>query len=84
MKKSCIEKYLFDPEFPRFQDFDLILRMLPELKVSYTREVLAELYRQNDSISNSKEKYKKAVNLLLKKKYRIKCDFDYMLMEYFH
>ncbi len=81
VKKSCIEKYLFDPEFPRFQDFDLILRMLPELKVSYTREVLAELYRQNDSISNSKEKYKKAVNLLLKKKYRIKCDFDYMLME---
>lgn len=73
MKKSYIEKYLFDPEFPRLQDYDLVLRMIPNIKISYTREVLVELYRQNDSISNSHKKYKKALELLLKKKYRIKC-----------
>lgn len=74
VKKSYIKKYLFDPEFPRLQDYDLVLRMLPNIKVSYTREILIELYRQNDSISNSRKKYKKAKELLLKKKYRIKCN----------
>ena len=74
VKKSYIKKYLFDPEFPRLQDYDLVLRMLPNMKVSYTREILIELYRQNDSISNSQKKYKKAKELLLKKKYRIKCN----------
>jgi hypothetical protein len=74
VKKSYIKKYLFDPEFPRLQDYDLVLRMLPNIKVSYTREILVELYRQNDSISNSLKKYKKAEELLLKKKYKIKCN----------
>ena len=73
MKKTSIKKYLFDPKLPKFQDYDLVLRMLPNLKISYTKEVLVELYRQNDSISNSKEKYKKALELLLNKKYSIKC-----------
>ena len=65
VKKSYIKKFLFDPEFPRLQDYDLLLRMLPNIKISYTREVLIELYRQNDCISCSRKKYKKAIELLL-------------------
>ena len=73
VKKSYIEKYLFDPEFPKLQDYDLVLRILPNVKVSYTREVLVELYRQNNSLSNSVEKHKIALELLLNKTYSIKC-----------
>ena len=32
VKKTKIKKYLFDTAFPRFQDYDLVLRMLPNVK----------------------------------------------------
>ena len=78
VKKKYIEKYLFDIRFRRLQDFDLILRMIPKLRVSYTEEVLADLFREKDSIGNSKEKYFESLNLLLNKKYDIKCDIRYI------
>ena len=74
VKKSYIEKYLFDPKFPRLQDYDLILRMMPNIKVSYTKKILVDLYRQKDSLSSSNEKYNIAKELLFKKKYNIICD----------
>jgi glycosyltransferase involved in cell wall biosynthesis len=76
VKKSYIKKNLFDPQFPRFQDYDLALRIMPKLKVSYTREVLVDLYRHNDSISHSDKSYQKGMELLIKKKYRIKCNIE--------
>ena len=33
VKKSIIEKYLFDNELLRLQDYDLVLRMFPSLKI---------------------------------------------------
>lgn len=74
VKKSYIEKFLFDPKFPRLQDYDLVLRIIPYIKISYTNEVLVDLYRQKDSISRSLNKYKEAFRLLFKKKYNIKCN----------
>ena len=65
VKKSYIEKYFFDINFPRLQDFDLMLRMIPNLKVSFTNETLVELFRNNNSISNDPIKLKKSLNLLL-------------------
>ena len=44
MKKSIIEKYLFDNELLRLQDYDLVLRMFPSLKISFTNETLINLY----------------------------------------
>jgi len=74
VKKYYIEKYLFDPKFPKYQDYDLVLRMVPNIKVSYTKHILVDLYRQQDSISWSQANYNKAMDLLLKKKYNIICD----------
>ena len=65
VKKAIIRKYLFDIKFPRLQDYDLVLRMIPNLKVSYTDEILVDLYREKDSIGNSQKKYNESLNLLL-------------------
>ena len=54
---------------PRLQDFDVILRMIPIVKISYTRRVLVDLYIQKDSLTLSTEKLKKAIYILLTKKF---------------
>ena len=54
VKKSIIEKYLFDNELLRLQDYDLVLRMFPSLKISFTNETLINLYIQKDSITNNR------------------------------
>ena len=69
VRKNFIMKYFFDPEMPRLQDYDIILRMIPKVKISYTKNVLVELHVQKDSITLSRKKLKKAVNILLKKDY---------------
>ena len=65
VRKKFIEKYLFDINMPRLQDYELILRMIPNVKISYTKKVLVELHIQKDSIQNSNEKLKKAIYILL-------------------
>ena len=54
VKKSYVEKYLFDEDMPRLQDYELLIRMLPSIKVSFTNEILVNSYLHEDSISNSK------------------------------
>lgn len=56
---------------PRLQDYELLIRMLPSIKVSYTNETLVNSYMQADSISNSKLNIINAVRLLLKKNYSL-------------
>ena len=67
VRKRIIKKYFFDIKMPRLQDYELILRMIPnpKIKISYTRKVLVELHIQKDSIQNSNEKLKKAIFILL-------------------
>ena len=65
VKKSYLQKYLFDNSLPRLQDYDLALRLIPNLKVSFTNESLADLYRHNDSISLYNWKIEKSISLLL-------------------
>lgn len=69
IKKSFMKKFLFDPNMPRLQDYDVILRMIPKVKISYTKEVLVDLHIQNDSLTLSPVKLKNAIYLLLKKEY---------------
>ena len=64
-KKKILQKFWFDQDFPRLQDYDLLLRMVKKIKISYTREVLVDMHIQNDSISKSKEKLRYAIFLLL-------------------
>ena len=68
-KTNFIKKYYFDPEMPRLQDYDIILRMIPKVKISYTKDVLMDLIIHEDSITLSKIKLIKAVDILLKKNY---------------
>ena len=69
VRKKFIEKYSFDINMPRLQDYELILRMFPKVKISYTKKVLVELHIQKDSIQNSNEKLKKAIYILLNKNF---------------
>ena len=69
VKKNYMKKYLFDIKFPRWQDYDLVLRIIPNVKVSFTNETLVDVYKQNNSISLFPEKLKKAIILLLNKNY---------------
>jgi len=82
IKKNFISKYLFDPLIPRLQDFDLILRMIPKVKISYTKKVLVELHIQKDSITLSQEKLRKAVNILLKKKFNFNSNQKKLFINY--
>ena len=70
VKKIFIEKYLFDVNFPRWQDYDLILRIIPNVKVSFTNEALVDVYKQNNSISLVPSKLKESIILFLNKNYR--------------
>ena len=71
VKKDVVQKYMFDTKLPRLQDFDLVMRIVPDVRLSYTDEALVDLYRQGDSISNSYEKLKNAVIFILNKDYKL-------------
>ena len=71
VKKLYIEKYLFDENMPRLQDFELLIRMLPSINISFTNKILVNSYLQKDSISNSRLKNINAIRLLLKKNYSL-------------
>ena len=71
VKKIIITRYMFDETLPRLQDYDLVLRMVPNIKVSYTDNCLSESYRSPDSISNDLNKLRKAVICMIKKDYHI-------------
>ena len=91
VKKKFIEKYLFDPKMPRLQDYDVILRMIPKVKISYTNEVLVDLHLQNDSLTRSPIKLKQAIYMLLTKRYNFNSNqkksfvnyLNYLLKLYF-
>ena len=69
VKRDVLATIKFDESLPRFQDYDLVLRIAHDYKISYTNTVLGEVYRQCDSISNSDEKLKAACLNMLKKDY---------------
>ena len=79
VKNSFIKENLFDINFPRFQDYDFILRIIPKCKVSYSKKVLVDLYRTKDSIGNNLTKLNQSFHLLSLKKYNINCKNDSFL-----
>ena len=82
IKRSIIQKYLFINNIPRLQDYDLILRMIPNHKYSYTQKALITLIIRNDSISNSNEKLKQSIYILLKNKYKLNSIQKYIFINY--
>ena len=65
IRKKFLINYLFDVKLPRLQDYDLILRMIPKVKISYTEDVLVDLHIQKDSITLSNKKLRQAINIIL-------------------
>lgn len=53
-----------------YQDYDLVLRIVPNVKVSFTNKVLLEAYRQKDSISNNNDNLKKTIEIISSKDYK--------------
>ena len=69
IRTKYMKNHLFDIEMPRLQDYDVILGMIPKVKISYTNEVLVDLHIQNNSVTHSPSKLKKAIYILLNKKF---------------
>lgn len=80
-KREIFENILFDESLPRLQDYDLILRISSKYKISYTKEALVDLYRQDDNISKSTEKLKRACFIMMKKNYGFNNEQNYDLCE---
>ena len=80
---TLIKRNLFDINMPRFQDYDLILRIAPISNISYTHEILVDLFRKEDSISNNLNFFNKSLSLLSLKKYNIKCNNNSFLLSHF-
>lgn len=57
----------FDPQMPRLQDWDLLLRLTEKYRLHFHPEPLVDVYVQSDSISCQPEKLHRAFCLLYRK-----------------
>lgn len=72
-KKDCFVEEKFDSMFPRFQDWEVMLRITNRYRFHFINKPLVNVYVQEDSISNDITKAIKALNMLLEK-YRKQLD----------
>ena len=79
VKKDVVKDIKFDNSLPRFQDYDLVLRIGQKYNISYTNQILVSVYPQNDSISNSDEKLANACIIMLRKDYGLRKKQDAIL-----
>ena len=84
IRTNYMKKHLFDIDMPRLQDYDVILGMIPKVKISYTKEVLVDLHIQNNSITRSPRKLKKAINMLLNKNFNFNEIQKALFIKYLH
>jgi len=55
-KAKVFETELFDVQMPRFQDYDLVIRLAQKYKFAFCKEPLVDLYLQEDSITLNVDK----------------------------
>lgn len=65
-KKKCFENVRFDENMPRFQDWELALRLLKAYSVYFDSRVFVDTYLQSDSISKSQAKTVTGLSRILK------------------
>jgi len=82
VQKNFMRKFFFDTNMPRLQDYEVILRMIPKVKISYTPNVLVDLQMQKDSVTQSKVKLKKAISILLTKKFNFNLNQKILFLNY--
>ena len=66
-KSKVFKNIMFDPKMPRYQDFELLLRITNTYKVYYIDDVLVDYNIGDDSISVNPEKLQNACELILEK-----------------
>lgn len=67
-RRQCIiDCGMFDEEMPRFQDWDLWIRMARKYRFSYINEPLARVYHTLDSISENAAAYDAAIGRIIDK-----------------
>ncbi len=70
-KRECFEQIKFDEKFPRFQDWDLGIRMVEKFRFSFVNEVLVTRYVDGESLSTNPGKGFTAGQMLLDKHHEI-------------
>lgn len=66
-KREVFRKIKFDERLPRFQDWDLAIRISSHFSISYLDKALANVYVQEDSITRNGKKGYAALDILRKK-----------------
>lgn len=66
-KTNCFKENKFDKELPRFQDWDLMLRIAKKYKVKFIDEALVKAYVQRDSISRNNNSAIEAMKIIINK-----------------
>lgn len=66
-RKECFSTVKFDPQMPRLQDHDLVIRLSKKYCFYFVNEPLVNMYVQDDSISKNIKKLIDAEYLLLTK-----------------
>lgn len=66
-KSSVFKEERFDPEMPRFQEFEMLVRIQKKFKICGMAESLVDYVLQDDSISMNPDKFLLAWKLMLQK-----------------
>lgn len=82
-KRQCFEEYKFDIDMPRFQDWELIIRLCKKYNIFFQMDSLVDVYLQNDSISKNNKNAIKALNLIIEKNNDFFRDNKKMLSYYY-
>ncbi len=82
MKKNVFLKLKFDEKLPRLQDYDFILRLSVDYKISFSNKALVNLYRQKDSISNNTDKLLETLKQISLKKYKFDTSIKYNIISF--
>lgn len=66
-KRECFIEEKFDERLPRFQDWELVIRLVNKYKVKILDDVLVDTYIQNNSITKSPQKAVEALQIFIEK-----------------
>lgn len=66
-KRECFLTEMFDQSFPRYQDWDLVIRLANKHKIMYQDVILVDRYTQGDSISKQPKKALISFQMILDK-----------------
>lgn len=66
-KSKCFKLEQFDDTLPRFQDWELMIRLSQKYSIHFINEPLVNVYVQDDSITKDPKKAIQAINIIMDK-----------------